>query len=91
MTLTATPTDGGSVFSGWLGACTGRLTRVINVTGTQNVTATFAPNNGFALRLDADENGAVDALTDGVMIVRYMLGHTGTSLANGALGLNPGG
>ena len=90
VTLTATPTDAGSVFTGWLGACTGRLACVVNVTGTQNVTATFAPNNAFALRLDADENGVADALTDGVMIVRYMLGLTGTSLTNNALGINPG-
>jgi uncharacterized repeat protein (TIGR02543 family) len=90
VTLTATPTDAGSVFTGWLGACTGRSTCVINATGMQNVTATFAPNNAFALRLDADENAVADALTDGVMIVRYMLGLTDTALTNNALGINPG-
>jgi hypothetical protein len=35
---------------------------------------------------DADGNGEVQPLTDGIMILRYMFGFTGTSLITGALG-----
>ena len=93
--LDATPANANSVFTGWLGACTGRSTCVINAAGTQNLTATFAPDNGFALLLDADENNSADALTDGVIIVRYMLGVSGAGLnlnavAPNALLVDPG-
>ena len=42
--------------------------------------------------LDVDNNGRVDALTDGVLILRYMLGLRGQSLIVGAIGsgANPG-
>jgi uncharacterized delta-60 repeat protein len=36
--------------------------------------------------LDVDYNGTVDALTDGLMIVRYLFGVRGHALINGALG-----
>ena len=39
-------------------------------------------------RLDIDGNGVVDALTDGVLIVRYMFGLTGSALIEGAVGPN---
>ena len=35
---------------------------------------------------DVDANGQVDAFTDGVLILRYLFGLTGTSLTNGAVG-----
>jgi hypothetical protein len=38
--------------------------------------------------LDIDDNGAVDALTDGLMVMRYLLGLTGPSLTTNALGAN---
>ena len=37
---------------------------------------------------DVDGNGVVDALTDGVMAARAMLGLTGTSVTTGAVGAN---
>jgi predicted extracellular nuclease len=38
--------------------------------------------------LDLDGNGSVDALTDGLMLVRAMSGLTGTAVTNGAIGGN---
>ena len=38
------------------------------------------------VRLDADADNAYDPLTDGVLIVRYLLGITGSPLTAGALG-----
>jgi Metallo-peptidase family M12B Reprolysin-like/Bacterial Ig-like domain (group 1) len=39
-----------------------------------------------AANLDVDSNGRYDALTDGLVILRYLFGLTGSSLTNGALG-----
>lgn len=86
VTLTATPTDGNSVFTGWLGGCTGRADCTFTSAGAENVTATFAPNNAFSLSLDVDENGAYDALTDGLLILRFLFGLTGDALTGGAIG-----
>jgi len=36
--------------------------------------------------LDVDGNGSIDALTDGLMILRAMLGLKGTAVTNGAIG-----
>jgi hypothetical protein len=36
--------------------------------------------------LDADGNGAIDALSDGLVIIRAMFGLTGTSVTNNAIG-----
>jgi hypothetical protein len=38
---------------------------------------------------DIDGNGAYDALTDGLLMIRYMAGLRGTALVNHAVGLNP--
>ena len=38
--------------------------------------------------LDIDGNGQYDALTDGLLIVRYLFGLTDSSLTNGTLGSN---
>jgi hypothetical protein len=89
VSLNATPQNASSIFTGWLGACTGLGTCVITSGGTQNVIATFAPNDGHALKIDADENGVCDPLTDGVMFLRYMLGVTGSGLTANALGASP--
>ena len=42
--------------------------------------------------LDVDNNGAADALTDGTLIMRYLMGLRGASLVNSAVGsgANPG-
>ena len=36
--------------------------------------------------LDVDGNGSIDALTDGLLLLRAMLGLTGTAVTNGATG-----
>jgi hypothetical protein len=41
---------------------------------------------GLTTMLDVDANGEAGALTDGVLIVRYLFGVTGTQLTDGALG-----
>jgi hypothetical protein len=41
---------------------------------------------GLTTMLDVDLNGEAGALTDGVLIVRYLFGVTGTQLTDGALG-----
>ena len=50
--------------------------------------ATFAVSTGSpftACSLDVDGNGSVSALTDGLMLIRAMLGFTGTNVTNGAI------
>ncbi len=39
--------------------------------------------------LDVDGNGKIDALTDGLLLVRYLTGARGAALATGALGASP--
>jgi len=85
ITLSAAP-EVGSIFTGWLGDCTGRgpcqLTPLVN----SAVSATFAPDTVAPLRIDIDGDGTYDALTDGLLIIRYLFGLTGTSLTDQALG-----
>jgi hypothetical protein len=86
--LTASPT-GGSVFSGWLGACTGVGSCSATNAGATLVSATFAPP-GTQATLDADLSTPAttyDAATDGVLILRDMFGYTGTALTTGAVNL----
>jgi len=40
---------------------------------------------GLGNRLDIDNNGTVDALTDGLIILRYLFGLTGDTLTNGVV------
>jgi len=50
------------------------------------VSATFAlPSIGLRI-LDIDKNGQFDALTDGLMTIRYLFGLTGVAITEGALG-----
>jgi hypothetical protein len=44
--------------------------------------------NGLGLTLDIDNNGALDPLTDGLLVLRFMFGFTGTTLTNGAVAGN---
>ena len=87
LTLTATP-NAGSVFIGWLGACIGTGTCTITTNGATAVSATFAPS-GLALRIDVDGNNSYHPLTDGVLLMRYLLGVSGAPLTAGALGTLP--
>jgi uncharacterized repeat protein (TIGR01451 family) len=84
--LTATA-SGGSVFTGWLGACTGNATTCsASISGATSVSATFALSPLSARILDVDNNNAYDAATDGVLVLRHLFGLTGTALTNNALG-----
>ncbi|MBP8295176.1 MAG: DUF1566 domain-containing protein [Burkholderiales bacterium] len=83
VTLTAAPAPG-SVFTGWLGACTGVGPCILNINGATNVSATFAPDN-LLLGIDIDGNGSYDALTDGLLLIRYLFGRTGAALTAGAI------
>ncbi len=84
-TLTATPVAG-FVFTGWLGACTGAAFCTVFVDGDQTVSATFAPASVGTHTLDVDANASYDALTDGVLILRYLFGVRGPELIAGAIG-----
>ena len=62
------------------------LPRVVN--GTADMGA-FESGNVIPLGcLDADANGVIDPLTDGLVLMRAMFGMTGTSVTTAALGAN---
>ncbi len=88
VTLTATAT-GNSIFTGWLGgSCSGTSTTcTVTVNGDVNVTATFAAA-GTVATLDVDASapvGTYNALTDGLLIIRWMFGLTGNALISNAV------
>ena len=85
--LTATPA-GASVFTGWLGACSGSGSCSATIAGATAVKATFALSPSTARILDIDANNGYDGATDGVLILRYLFGLTGNALTANALGLN---
>ena len=87
VTLTAT-SDVGARFTGWLGACSGLGTCTVTLQNALSVSANFGQAAYGAITLDVDDNKRVDALTDGILIVRYLFGLTGAALVNGALGTN---
>jgi hypothetical protein len=81
---------GGSVFTGWLGACTGAAGCTVTTDVVKSVSATFAPAGTLA-SLDIDlstPDTTYDALTDGLLTIRYLFGLSGPSLIGGALGPN---
>ncbi len=84
--LTATPT-GAAVFTGWLGACTGAGSCMVAIDGTKTVKATFAATSPGPRILDIDANNQYGSPTDGLLIVRYLFGWTGTALTADALGV----
>jgi len=43
----------------------------------------------FGQGLDVDGNGTYSATTDGLLVIRYLLGLRGAALINGAIGANP--
>jgi hypothetical protein len=46
----------------------------------------FAQRFGEAATLDVDANGAIEPLTDGLLLLRDLFGFTGTTLTSGAVG-----
>lgn len=89
LTLTATPLAG-SVFTGWLGPCTGNATCQFTVTAATTAGATFAAA-GFGGRiLDIDGTATCEALTDGLLAARHLFGLAGAALVSGAVGQGAG-
>lgn len=89
LTLTASA-DVGSQFTGWLGPCTGAGSCQFTLNGATTAVATFAAPVIGTPALDVDDNTGCDALTDGLMALRYLFGLTGPALVAGALGPLPG-
>ena len=89
ITLTASA-DAGSQFTGWLGACTDTGPCQITIGADTTVSATFAPSALSPFVADVDLNHAYEAAFDGVLVLRYLFGFTGTSLTDNALGSGPG-
>ena len=87
VSLRATPAAG-SVFTGWLGACTGTGNCNVSVRGNVIVSATFAASSPDGLLLDVDENGTVNGSTDGAIIQHYMSDGTGTAMTESFIGAN---
>lgn len=83
--VTATA-DAGSVFTGWLGACTGTASCEVPINGTVALSATFAPTTIGTRILDIDANVAYAPETDGTLILRYLIGLRGAALSAGATG-----
>ena len=77
----------GSVFTGWSGPCIGTGACNVTINATTTAVATFAltttlTNNRI---LDIDNNGSYDALTDGLLVIRYLFGLSGPSLITNAV------
>lgn len=85
--LTATPAAD-SIFTGWLGLCTGIGTCAISLTDNSTVSATFALSSIGDRLADVDGNSQYDALSDGLIAMRYLFGLRGASLMSGVLGAN---
>ena len=73
----------GAVFAGWSGVCTGSGACNVNTSGNAQVDVSAT----FVQLWDVDGNGQVDALTDGLILIRYMFGLRGPSLTAGAIGV----
>ncbi|MBK9607201.1 MAG: DUF3466 family protein [Betaproteobacteria bacterium] len=86
ITLTAVPLDAGHQFMGWLGPCTGVGTCQFTINGTTTAVATFALTAVGSPTVDVDGNDSYDALTDGLLVIRYLFGLTGAALIDGAVG-----
>ena len=99
VTLTATPAAGsqftgwlgaaaaGSQYATWQGACTGIGPCQLTISGQTAALATFAPTALGVPSLDIDGSTRSVALTDGLLVLRSLLGLSGASLVNGATGL----
>jgi|GEM_PF-3560704 len=85
ITLSASASPG-SVFTGWLGPCTGTLACTFQLGGATTAQATFALAASGSPTIDIDGSANCLALTDGLLATRHMLGLTGTALINGTIG-----
>ncbi len=84
ITLTATPAPGHQ-FTGWLGPCTGTGACTFTINGPTAASATFAAAPVGAAVLDIDADTTYDALTDGLLVLRYLFDRTGDALIHNAI------
>lgn len=83
--LSATPVAG-SVFTGWLGPCSGTGVCTVPIGGAATVRATFALSTIGIRILDIDADGSYMSENDALLILRYLFGLSGTSLTSNATG-----
>ncbi|MEP7083298.1 MAG: reprolysin-like metallopeptidase [Betaproteobacteria bacterium] len=77
----------GSAFTGWLGGqCTGVGICMVTVDTAKTVRATFGAAAIMPVKFDIDLSAKYDALTDGLLVLRYLSGLSGTALTAGATG-----
>jgi len=85
--VVASATDGALILRHLFGFSGDTLTEGVLGTGsTRDAAAITAYLAGTGTLLDVDGTGRRDALTDGVLINRYLLGRTGSALTLGAIG-----
>jgi hypothetical protein len=81
-TATATPTRTATATP----SATATRTATPSATATVTLTPTPTATGGAGIVLDVEGNGAVAALTDGLLVLRSLFGLTGTTLITGAVG-----
>jgi len=64
----------------------GNVVFTATATDAAGNTSEFSACVGLPRLLDIDDNGSYDALTDGLMLIRYLFGLRGASLVNNAIG-----
>ena len=73
-------------YDNWKSKIVGKKVRSIDGSFRATITdASFAVSTIEALALDLDANGTIDALTDGLMFLRYQFNLTGAALIDGAV------
>jgi uncharacterized protein (DUF1800 family) len=85
-------TDGLLILRGGLGLTGTALTQgALGAGATRSDPAAVLSfiNANKTTQYDLDGNGSFDAQTDGLLILRYLFGLSGTALTNGAIGTNP--
>jgi phospholipase C len=95
VTLTETP-SGNSIFSGWIGACSGTGACTIMLNGPDTVTASFAPTNAYQslnhIILFSQENRSLDHYFGAMLGYWSANGYgTGGQTFDGLPQFNPGG
>jgi hypothetical protein len=86
--------DGMGLFAGTIAVPAGVLFRAgdpITATASDALpggnTSEFGSNAYLPIVLDIDANGSTDPLTDGLLVLRYLFGFTGSTLVGGAVGV----
>jgi hypothetical protein len=95
VTLTASVPNT-NTFTGWLGDCVGTSSCTFTMPSDRHVRvkAFSAPTTNAPFNVDVDRDGTVSAMTDGLVILRYLLAYPDDTIRNGAArtaGAPPGG